>query len=191
SPCTSLKYYASVIRVCGVGAAAADREEEKEEQQRCLLWFLGAPREGCSIPSPLTSRTGTPLRGWFWDTGRRAGGGGGGESTSTIGTALARTNVDWQGTANAHIITANLPRVKREQVKVDVEVEDGSVLRINGEMTEEEGGHVAPVERRRGSFSLRFRLPENANMEGITCTLENWVLAVTVRSPQRPHHRVA
>ncbi|CAL9192446.1 unnamed protein product, partial [Musa hybrid cultivar] len=45
------------------------------------------------------------------------------------------------------------------------------------------GGHVAPVERRRRSFSRRFRLPENANMAVITWTLENGVLAVTAAAP--------
>ncbi|XP_065012840.1 17.8 kDa class I heat shock protein-like [Musa acuminata AAA Group] len=51
-----------------------------------------------------------------------------------LGRRPARTNVEWRETANAHIITADLPGVRRRE---EGEVEDGSVLRINGEMTEE------------------------------------------------------
>ncbi|XP_010937051.1 17.6 kDa class I heat shock protein [Elaeis guineensis] len=112
---------------------------------------------------------------WLWDTsGRRTAGS---DETS----ALARTNVDWRETATAHIFTADLPGVRKEEVKV--EVEDGNVLRISGEKVKEEEDKTDTwhrMERRRGSFTRRFRLPENANMDDIRCSLANGVLTVTV-----------
>ncbi|URE37846.1 hypothetical protein MUK42_03403 [Musa troglodytarum] len=62
--------------------------------------------------------------------------------------------------------------VRKEEVKV--EVEEGNVLRISGERTKHR------VERRRGRFMRRFRLPDNANMDEIKCSLENGVLTAAV-----------
>ncbi|URE37848.1 hypothetical protein MUK42_03403 [Musa troglodytarum] len=109
----------------------------------------------------------------MWDTGR----GGGGDDA----TALARTNVDWRETENSHIFTAEIPGVRKEEVKV--EVEEGNVLRISGERTKAEedvGDTWHRVERRRGRFMRRFRLPDNANMDEIKCSLENGVLTAAV-----------
>ncbi|XP_057489913.1 17.4 kDa class I heat shock protein-like [Actinidia eriantha] len=98
------------------------------------------------------------------------------------GTAvLAHTHVDWRETDNAHIFRADLPGVGKEEVKV--QVEDGNILQISGERTLE---HVDTndkwhrVERRCGSFVRRFRLPHNANLDEIKCSLENGVLTVIV-----------
>ncbi|KAL0284709.1 UNVERIFIED_CONTAM: class I heat shock protein 1 [Sesamum angustifolium] len=71
--------------------------------------------------------------------------------------------------------------VRREDLKV--QVEDNNVLQISGERMvekEEEGGKWHRVERRRGSFSRRFRLPENTSVEDIKCGLEHGVLTVEV-----------
>lgn len=70
--------------------------------------------------------------------------------------------------------------VKKEDVKV--QIEDDNILEISGErVKEEEGdGKWHRVERRRGSFCRRFRLPKNADMEGISCGLVNGVLTVNV-----------
>ncbi|KAL6315997.1 hypothetical protein AAG906_014922 [Vitis piasezkii] len=95
--------------------------------------------------------------------------------------AVALACVDWRETNNAHIIRADLPGVRKEDVKV--QVEDGNMLQISGEKTkekEESGERWHRIERQRGSFLRRFRLPENANTEGINCALENGVLTVTV-----------
>ncbi|URE37847.1 hypothetical protein MUK42_03403 [Musa troglodytarum] len=71
--------------------------------------------------------------------------------------------------------------VRKEEVKV--EVEEGNVLRISGERTKAEedvGDTWHRVERRRGRFMRRFRLPDNANMDEIKCSLENGVLTAAV-----------
>ncbi|XVE60854.1 hypothetical protein DITRI_Ditri05aG0160300 [Diplodiscus trichospermus] len=73
-------------------------------------------------------------------------------------TALAHAYVDWRETDNAHIFRADLPGVRKEEVKVHVE--DGNILQISGERSKEEedkNGKWHRVERRRGSFVRRFR----------------------------------
>lgn len=70
--------------------------------------------------------------------------------------------------------------VKKEDLKVQLE---DNILEISGErVKEEEKGDDKwhRVERKRGSFCRKFRLPENANVEGISCGLENGVLTVNV-----------
>lgn len=74
-----------------------------------------------------------------------------------------------------------LAGVKKEDVKV--QIEDDNILEISGErIKEEEKGDDKwhRVERSRGSFRRRFRLPENADVEEISCGLENGVLTVNV-----------
>ncbi|KAK3128777.1 hypothetical protein QOZ80_6BG0466200 [Eleusine coracana subsp. coracana] len=106
-------------------------------------------------------------------------------------TALARTNVDWRETDKEHIFTAEIPGVRKEDVKV--EVEDGAVLKISGEKareaTEQEGESWKRVERSYGSFLRRFRLPEGARVDGIRCTLEDGVLRVVVPKDQDQKRR--
>ncbi|MCL7049525.1 hypothetical protein MKW94_004283 [Papaver nudicaule] len=100
-----------------------------------------------------------------------------------VASVIAKTNVDWRETDNAHIFCADLPGVRKEEVKV--QIEDGNILQISGEHTEEEERNQKDskwhrYERRRGSFSRRFRLPENAKVDDIKCTMENGVLTVFV-----------
>jgi len=93
--------------------------------------------------------------------------------------SLAR--IDWKETPEAHIFKAELPGVKKEEMKV--EVEDGRVLQISGERRkemEEKKDTWHRVERSSGKFLRRFRLPENVKMEEIKASMENGVLTVTV-----------
>ncbi|XP_031493288.1 16.9 kDa class I heat shock protein 1-like [Nymphaea colorata] len=112
----------------------------------------------------------------LWDTGGRRRGAGRDETT-----AVSRTNTDWRETENAHIFTVDLPGVRKDEVKV--ELEEGNVLRISGEWKKEEEQTTDTwhrVERKRGRFARRFRLPENVNLEEIKCSLENGLLQITV-----------
>ena len=71
--------------------------------------------------------------------------------------------------------------VRKEEMKVHVE--DGNILQISRERSKEEddkNDRWHRVERRRGSFVRRFRLPENANLDDIKCSLENGVLTVAI-----------
>ncbi|RZC78415.1 hypothetical protein C5167_003828 [Papaver somniferum] len=94
---------------------------------------------------------------------------------------LANTRIDWKETPEAHIFRADLPGVKKEEVKV--EVEEGRVLQISGERsreTEEKNDKWHRVECSSGKFLRRFRLPENTKMDEVKAAMENGVLTVTV-----------
>ncbi len=56
-------------------------------------------------------------------------------STQRETTAIATTRVDWRETPEAHIFTVDLPGLKKEEVKV--EIEDGRVLQTSGERCRE------------------------------------------------------
>ncbi|GKB91804.1 17.8 kDa class I heat shock protein-like protein [Tanacetum coccineum] len=95
--------------------------------------------------------------------------------------AIANTRIDWKETPEAHVFKADLPGLKKEEVKV--EVEEGRVLQISGERSrenEEKNDKWHRVERSSGMFMRRFRLPENAKMEEVKASMENGVLTVTV-----------
>ena len=95
--------------------------------------------------------------------------------------AFVNARIDWKETPEAHIFKADLPGVKKEEVKV--EVEDGRVLQISGERSrekEEKNDRWHRVERSSGKFLRRFRLPENAKLDEIKASMENGVLTVTV-----------
>ncbi|GJR09570.1 17.3 kDa class I heat shock protein-like protein [Tanacetum coccineum] len=68
--------------------------------------------------------------------------------------SFAGTNIDWKETDTGHVFKADVPGLKKEEVKV--EVEDDRV------------------------FMRRFRLPENAKVEEVKANMENGVLTVTV-----------
>ncbi|KAH7839689.1 hypothetical protein Vadar_007378 [Vaccinium darrowii] len=95
--------------------------------------------------------------------------------------AFANTRIDWKETPEAHVFKADLPGLKKEEVKV--EVEEGRVLQISGERNkekEDKNDTWHRVERSSGRFLRRFRLPENAKVDQVKASMENGVLTVTV-----------
>ncbi|KAF3326088.1 class I heat shock protein-like protein [Carex littledalei] len=95
--------------------------------------------------------------------------------------AFATARIDWKETPEAHVFKADLPGIKKEEVKV--EVEEGNVLQISGERTRENEDKTDTwhrIECSSGKFLRRFRLPENAKMDQIKAAMENGVLTITV-----------
>ncbi|KAJ9160241.1 hypothetical protein P3X46_025662 [Hevea brasiliensis] len=95
--------------------------------------------------------------------------------------SFASARIDWKETPAAHIFKADVPGLRKEELKV--EVEDGRVLQISGERSreqEESGDAWHRIERSSGKFSRRFRLPENAKVLDVKASMENGVLTVTV-----------
>jgi HSP20 family protein len=106
--------------------------------------------------------------------------------------AVATTAVDVKETPEMYKFLADLPGLKREEVKVQVEA--GNVLSISGERTKAEKKDTDifhRVERSTGKFLRRFRLPEDADISKISATCQDGVLAVDVpklppKEPEKP-----
>ncbi|KAK7319726.1 hypothetical protein RJT34_04451 [Clitoria ternatea] len=102
-------------------------------------------------------------------------------SVSGENSAFLSTRVDWKETPEAHVFKADIPGLKKEEVKV--EIQDDRVLQISGERNvekEDKNDKWHRVERSSGKFLREFRLPENAKVDQVKASLENGVLTVTV-----------
>ena len=78
------------------------------------------------------------------------------------------------------VIKAELPDVKKEDVKVLIE---NGILRISGERQmekEEKGKKYHRIERAYGSFERSFTLPENSKPEAMTAEYKDGMLTLTV-----------
>lgn len=79
--------------------------------------------------------------------------------------------VHWVQTSDSHLFSADLPGVRKEEIKV--EVEDSRYLIIR---TEAVDGVTVPAK----SFSRKFRLPVLVDVDAISAGFENGVLEITV-----------
>jgi HSP20 family protein len=83
-------------------------------------------------------------------------------------------------TEDAYIIRGDLPGIKQEDVDISV---SGNVMSISGHREEEERkdtDRLHAYERRFGSFSRSFTLPDAADTEHIRADLEDGVLTLSL-----------
>ena len=88
--------------------------------------------------------------------------------------------VDIAETEKEFVIKAEIPEVKKEDVKVTV---DNGVLTVLGERKqekEEKGKKFHRVERLYGSFSRSFTLPENVDGSKIKATFSDGMLSLQI-----------
>ena len=89
-------------------------------------------------------------------------------------------SADISETEKEYLIRAELPAVKKEDVKVTV---DGGMITIEGErkqQKEEKTEKFHCVESLYGNFTRSFSLPEDINVEGIRCEDKDGVLTVHI-----------
>ncbi|KAL2609826.1 hypothetical protein R1flu_028399 [Riccia fluitans] len=106
--------------------------------------------------------------------------------------AMGNTAVDIKEFPESYMFVADMPGLKSEDIKV--QVENDNVLTIGGERKREEATDHTKyllMERRAGKFLRKFTLPSNANMEAISASCTDGVLSVTVPKipppePQKP-----
>ncbi|WP_193211520.1 Hsp20/alpha crystallin family protein [Luteolibacter marinus] len=100
------------------------------------------------------------------------------ESRESLTVAEWTPVVDITEDADEYVIKAELPEVKREDVKVTVE---NGQLTFSGERRiekEETGRKYHRVERAYGSFLRSFQLPENADPEKVSADFKDGVLNI-------------
>jgi HSP20 family protein len=90
--------------------------------------------------------------------------------------------VETEETEDAHMIRAEMPGMRREDINVEL---DGNQLRITGEVGEEVRGNA--LRRRRGKFAYRTTLPADTDPENVEAKLNDGIL--TLRLPKIPRSR--
>jgi HSP20 family protein len=111
------------------------------------------------------------------------------DSSKTPANYIPRVDIS-EDTNNIYV-HAELPGLEKENVKVTVS--DG-VLTLSGEKKQEEkkeDKNYFRIERRYGSFSRQFTLPENVKEDGVAANFNNGVLEITIpkTEPVKPKER--
>jgi HSP20 family protein len=102
----------------------------------------------------------------------------GGQGSPEIGNW--QPHVDMCETPEAIIVEVELPGVRREDVRIEIE---GDVLHITGERrttAEQQKRNYYRLERRYGRFERQLRLPSTVNREGIRAEFDAGILIITL-----------
>jgi len=109
-----------------------------------------------------------------------------GEGDESLTVAQWAPAVDVSETDKEYLIKAELPEIKKEDVKVTV---DDGVLSITGERRqekEEKGKKFHRIERSYGSFSRSFTLPDDADGARIAAEFKEGMLNVRLPKTEKP-----
>jgi HSP20 family protein len=97
-------------------------------------------------------------------------------SAGEAGAGVVLARCDWKETPEAHVISVDVPGVRREDVRVEVE-ESGRVLRVSSERRadeEKDGERWHRADRAAGRFWRRFRMPAGADdVDRVSARLDN------------------
>ncbi|XP_022777407.1 LOW QUALITY PROTEIN: 15.4 kDa class V heat shock protein [Durio zibethinus] len=88
---------------------------------------------------------------------------------------IPENHVHWTENPESHVYSADLPGVRKEEIRV--EVEDSRYLIIRTEAIDES---TKPAR----NFMRKFRLPGMIDLDGISARYEDGVLTVTVPTPR-------
>ena len=101
--------------------------------------------------------------------------------------------VDVRETEKAYVLEMELPGLDEKGIEIR---QDGNNLTINSkkeeseETTVKEEGNYLIRERRSSSFVRSFKLPENADSEGISASFRNGILVLTINKKAETQARV-
>ncbi|KAI3836860.1 hypothetical protein MKW98_005193 [Papaver atlanticum] len=102
--------------------------------------------------------------------------------------AMAATPADIKEYPDSYVFVVDMPGLKSEEIKV--QVEDDNVLVVTGvrqrESEKEKEVKYVRMERRIGKFMRKFVLPENANIDAISAVCVDGVLTITVQKLPPP-----
>lgn len=97
--------------------------------------------------------------------------------------------VDVSEDEKGYVIKAELPEIKREDVRVTLE---NGVLTLSGERKfekEEKGRRYHRVERAYGTFTRSFTMPEDAESDHVTADFRDGVLNVRIAKSEKARPR--
>jgi HSP20 family protein len=105
------------------------------------------------------------------------------------GSTMWAPQIEVEERGNQLVVRADLPGLKKDDVKVEV---NDTVMTISGERKEEreekrEGFYHS--ERSYGTFARRIPLPEGVNPDEVKAAFNNGVLEITMPAPPRPQSR--
>ncbi|GAA1745810.1 Hsp20/alpha crystallin family protein [Nonomuraea sp. AD125B] len=147
---------------------------------------MALPARRHRAPAPWASAS-PPARSWdpftefqqLWDQMGRLF-----EQGAEADTAAWRPVAETEETAEAYLVRAELPGLRRDEINVEVE---GNELCVSGEVAEEERG--PRLRRRTGAFVYRTILPSDADLDKIGCELGDGVLTVRVPKTEQGRSR--
>jgi HSP20 family protein len=109
----------------------------------------------------------------------------GGEESETFGSTTWAPRVDITEDEKEYVVEAELPGMKKEEVKVTIE---NGVLSISGERKaekEEKGKKHHRVERSYGSFTRSFTLPDTSSAGKVSADFKDGILKVHVPKSEK------